>query len=447
MRRETATHMMPSKKTRLWRNWSGSVRCEPNHRASPISIEEVQSEVLRCTEEGERLRVVGAGHAFSPLCHSDENQMSLEHFQGVESTDLERRRVWVGAGTPLRDLGEALQERGLALATLADLDAHTIGGAISVGVHGSGLGVGNLSTQVTALKLVCAGGRVRSISREDNAELFDAARLSLGALGVITDVELQCVDAYRLYSHGQRAPLEETLLRLDEYLHGTRNFEFRWFPYSDTVQLQFMNGTQRPAGPLQSVRRVRELAVENSALWVLSQLARRLPALSEPISRAAAHRASAGDAVLDWNRAYATRRRLRSDYTEYSIPLERLPRVLRQIDRLISALKFHVHFPLEVRFVPGDALWLSPAYQRDSACIAVHVARGTPYENYFAAVTEIFDRNEGRPHWGSLHDKTAHELRGLYPRFEDFRALRHELDPRGVFLNGHLAALFDVDRR
>lgn len=441
-----AVDMILSKKIRPWRNRSGSVSCEPNHRAFPLSIEEIQSEVLRCTEEGERLRVVGGGHALSPLCHSDENQMSLRDFNGLESTDLERRRVWVRAGTPLPLLAELLQERGLALENPGDLATGTVGGAVSTGAHGSSLALGNFSTQVTALKLVCAGGRVRHISREDNVEMFDGARLALGALGVITHVELQCVDSYRLHCQTVRAPLDETLVRLDEYLFGYRNFEFRWFPYAETAQLRFMDTTQRPAR-MQPVRRARELAVENGALWMMSEVVRHLPTLSERVSRVAAKGRPAGEAVLDWQQAYTVHRLVPRVRTEYSIPLDRLPKVIRQIDRLISALKFRVHFPLEVRFVQGDGLWLSPSYQRDCASIAVHMYRGMPHEDYFAAVTEIFDRNDGRPHWASLHDKTAHELRGLYPRFADFCALRRELDPRGVFLNGHLEALFDVPHR
>lgn len=438
---------MALKRTYRWQNWSGTVSCEPHHRSRPLGIEEIQSEVLRCAEEGERLRVVGSGHSFSPLCYSDENQMSLDDFSGIESADLERRRVWVRAGTTLRELGTLLFERGLALESLGDIDEQTVAGAISTGTHGSGLSFGSLSSQVTGLKLVVADGTVKTLTRDASGELLDAAALSLGALGVITHVELQCVDAYRLHCQSFRAPLEETLVRLDEYLHGYRNFEFFWFPYSEIAQIKCMDSTRRPANLWQPAKLASDLALENGLMWALSETARRVPALSERISRFAAQRVPVSQSVRDAHQGLATRRLLRYHQTEYSIPLDRLPMAIRQIDRLISALRFRVHFPLHVSFVKADSLWLSPSYQRESAYVAVHMYRGMPYEDYFAAVTDIFDRNDGRPHWGKQHDKTAHELRSLYPRFDDFRQLRQEMDPRGLFLNPHLASLFDIQRR
>jgi len=438
---------MALRRTRKWQNWSGSVRCEPNHCSYPLSIEEIQSEVLRCAEEGERLRMIGSGHSWSPLCQSDENQLSLQDFTGIESADLERRRVWVRAGTTLQELGELLSERGLALANLGDVNVQTVAGAISTGTHGSGLAFGSLSTQVCGLRLVTADGTVKMLSQEANPDIFDAARLSLGVLGVITHVELQCVDAYRLHCQSFRAPLEETLVRLDEYLHGYRNFEFYWFPYSETAQLKFMDTTQRPVGSWRPLKRANDLVIENGLLWGLSEMARRVPALSERISRFAAQRMPVSESIREAHSGYATPRLVRFNQTEYAIPLERLPMVIRQIDRLISALHFRVHFPLHVTFVQADEIWLSPSYRRESAYVAVHMYRGMPYEDYFAAVTEIFDRNDGRPHWGKLHDKTDHELRTLYPRFDDFRRLRQDMDPHGVFLNPHLAGIFGVDGR
>ncbi|HSW14047.1 MAG TPA: D-arabinono-1,4-lactone oxidase [Solimonas sp.] len=438
---------MALRRTRKWQNWSGSVSCEPAHCSYPLGIEEVQSEVLRCNEEGERLRMIGSGHSFSPLCASDENQLSLRDFTGIESADLERRRVWVRAGTTLQELGGLLSERGLALENLGDIDVQTVAGAISTGTHGSGLGFGSLSTLVTGLQMVGADGTVRRLSQAEHPEIFDAARLSLGALGVITHVELQCVDAYRLHRQDLRAPLEETLARLDEYLHGYRNFEFYWFPYSETVHLRFMDTTQRPARSWPSLRSAGEMAMQNGVFWGVSEMVRRMPALSERVSRFAAQRTPISESIREAHRGYATPRLVRSNQTEYSIPLDRLPMVIRQIDRLISALRFRVYFPLHVSFVREDNIWLSPSYQRPSACVAVHTYRGMPNEDYFAAVTEIFDRNDGRPHWGKQHDKTAHELRSLYPRFEDFRRLRQEMDPRGVFLNPHLATIFGIEGR
>ncbi|MGH8540307.1 MAG: D-arabinono-1,4-lactone oxidase, partial [Stenotrophobium sp.] len=409
--------------------------------------EQIQSEVLRAAEEGERLRVGGSGQSFTPLCWTDENLMSLDYFNGIESIDLERDRVWVRSGTPLKQLATELADRGLAQEILGSSGAQTLAGAISTGMHGSGVNFGNISTQVTGLRMVCADGSVKTFDAEIGNDQFNAARLSLGALGVITHIELQCVDAYRLKCRSVKAGLEETLERINPLKRTHRHFEFSWFPYTDTVQLRYMDLTQAPESRPNPLRMARNLVIENGALWMLSEVSRRIPRSSESASRLAARGAPDSNNVGEPYRRYAAKRLVRYHEMEYAIPVQRLPAILRQIDKLMRALNFRVHMPLEVRFVKSDDLWLSPSYRRESAFIAVRQYKGMPYEDYFAAMTDIFDRNEGRPHWGKMHEKTAQDFAALYPRFADFQRLRAQLDPRGVFLNPHLSSIFGVAQR
>jgi FAD-linked oxidoreductase len=437
---------MIAKYRRRWRNWSGSVEAVPNFRSYPVSVPQIQAEVLRAAEEGERIRVGGSGQSFSPLSWTDENLLSLDYFNGIESVDLRQHRVWVRSGTRLRQLAAELADRGLALQIFSSSGAQTLAGAISTGMHGSGIGLGNLSSQVTALRMVGADGRHRTLSAESNPQMLDAARLSLGALGVITHVELQCVDATRLHLKTLKGSLDETLERINLLKRTHRHFDFKWFPYTDTVQLNFMDPTDAGESHPGLLRRAQHGMMENSALWMLSQMSRRVPRSSRMASRLAAYAAIDRESVDELPGHRESRRLIRYDETEFSIPVQRLPAVLRQIDQLMRALHFRVHMPLEVRFARRDDLWLSPNYQRDSAFIAARQYRGMPHDDYFAALTDIFDRNEGRPSWSSLHGKTAYELGQLYPRFADFQHLRHELDPRGVFLNPHLAAIFGVEQ-
>ena len=437
---------MLAKYRRRWRNWSGSVEAVPNFRSYPVSIEQIQAEVLRAAEEGERLRVGGSGQSFSPLCWTDENLMSLDYFNGIESTDLEQRRVWVRSGTPLRQLATELADRGLALEVFGSSGAQTLAGAISTGMHGSGIQLCSLSSAVTALRMVCADGTLRTISADSHAELFNAARLSLGALGVITHVELQCVEAYRLQYRTVKAPFGQTLDRINQLKRTHRYFGFRWFPYTDTVQLNFMDLTHADESRPGMLQHARHLMMDNGALWMLSEMSRRIPRSSGTASRLSARAAADSASVGEPHQRHDTSRLVRYDETEFGIPVQRLPGVMRQIDQLMRALRFRVHMPLEVRFAKRDDLWLSPNYQRDSAFIAVRQYRGMPHADYFAAITDILDRNEGRPSWGTLHDKTSRDFAQLYPRFADFQRLRAELDPRGVFLNPHLAAIFGVEQ-
>ena len=439
--------MIARRRRREWSNWSGSVRCEPNHVAQPVTIEQIQSEVLRVSEEGERLRVVGAGHSWSPLCWSDDNHLSLARFTGIESADAQRHRVWVRAGTRLRDLAESLSDRGWALENAPDHDAQTLAGAIATGTHGSGAAFGNLSTQVTGLRLVCADGAVRSCSAEQDPELFDAARVSLGALGVITHVELRCVDDYRLRRRNRRASLGETLGRIDELRRDHRNFEVFWFPHTGSVIQRSFEETRDPVSALAPLARLKHRAVDLPMFQIASEAARRAPRLSERASTVIMRRASHRNEVVTAQDAYAVPRRTRYLAMEYAVPVTRLADTLRQLERVIRALHFSLPLPIEVRFVRRDDIWLSPQYGRDNACITVPAFPRSEYGGYFSLISEIFDRAEGRPHWGMLHDKTAAELRTLYPRHADFCALRQRLDPRGLFLNPHLSSLFGLPQQ
>ncbi len=429
-------------RSRSWTNWSRTVRCEPSYCAHPVTLEQIQSEVLRASEDGERLRLIGSGHSFSPLCWTDDNHMALDRFTGIESADLERRRVWVRAGTRLQRLTESLAVRGLALENAPDYDQQTLAGALATGSHGTGAAFGNLASLVTGLRLVRADGTVSTLTPDSDADAFHAAAVSLGALGVITHVELQCVDDYRLMVSSQAATLGETLRRLPDLRRDHRNSEFFWFPYTDSVVLRRADVTREQPTRLSPVQRQLRRGIDRTIFTSMSQAARRAPRMAEQFGRIASRMLSGRRDVLHARNAYALRRRNRFQQLEYALPFEQLEPVLRSLDQVIKALKIRIHFPVEVRFVAADAHWLSPHYGRDSACVTVPAYTDVEFLDYFASITELLDRYDGRPHWGMVHNLTATQLQALYPRFDDFRALRRQYDPRGLFLNPHLAAIF-----
>jgi FAD-linked oxidoreductase len=439
---------MPSRRhPNTWTNWAGTVRCEVTNRAQPVTLEQVQAEVLRAAEEGERLRPVGAGRSFSPLCWSDENHLSLAKFTGIESTDVQTQRVWARAGTTLRRLSQALSDRGLALENAPDNDRLTLSGAISTASHGSGAAFGNLSTLITGLRMVCADGTVREIRPDTEPELFSAAAVSLGALGVITHVELQCVDDYKLVSSTASTTLGVSMARLNELRRDHRNAELFWFPYANSVIVRALDVTRDPKSWLSPVRHTLTQSLERRIYTTIAVAARRAPRTAERFGRMLTRRNNGRSDVVDARDAYPIRRFARFQAIEYALPIERLPAAIEALDKIIRALDFRMHFPIEVRFVKADALWLSPHSGRESACVAVPAYPDTPFEGYFSVVAEVLERHDGRPHWGMVHPHGYDELRAMYPHFDDFCTLRRELDPRGLFLNPHLAAVFGESLR
>ena len=193
------------------RNWSGHLRWQPSVYLQPDSEEAIKQLVIKAAEEGRKIRVIGSGHSFSSLCPTDDYLLSLDNFQGIIEVDAARKQVRVKAGTKLNQLNLDLAKHGLALENLGDIDVQSIAGAISTGTHGTGLDYGNLSTQVRALSMINGKGELIHCSPQERYELFKAAQISLGSLGVITEVTLQCVSAYRLKLFSEKKEIGELL--------------------------------------------------------------------------------------------------------------------------------------------------------------------------------------------------------------------------------------------
>ncbi|MFI5182800.1 MAG: D-arabinono-1,4-lactone oxidase [Vicinamibacteria bacterium] len=426
-----------------WSNWSGSVRCRPRVVVKPSTLEDVVTAIRRAATDGRGVRVAGSGHSFTPLVATDGALLSLERVTGIEGVDSERSEAMVLGGTRLKALGEALFDRGLAMENLGDIDAQALAGALCTGTHGTGRGLGTLSTQIAAMTLVTANGEIIDCASGREPDLFQAARVSLGALGVLWSIRLRVVPTFRLRYVRKSMDLEECLGSLRE-LGAHRHFELYWFPHTRRVDTKAMDPSDAPPTPDGFGRFLNDVVLENGAFWALSEACRAVPHLTAPASRLCARLVSEGTRVGDSHRVFATPRLVRFQEMEYALPAESGPDCLREIRRYVEDKGVPVHFPVEFRLVKGDDIWLSPAYGRDSAYIAVHQYRGMPYRDYFEGVEAIFRNHRGRPHWGKIHTRTAAELAPLYPMWEPFHEVRRRVDPRGLFLNDYLGSLFGL---
>jgi FAD-linked oxidoreductase len=421
-----------------WSNWSGSVTANPVAIRYPTSVNEIIAIVRECRERRCGIRVAGAGHSFTPLAWTDGVLISLVRYTGLEYIDPAAAQATVRAGTQIKALGDLLFAHGLGQANLGDIDVQSIAGAISTGTHGSGATLGSISTQVVGLTLVTAAGELIECSETHNREIFKAAQVSLGALGIITSVTLQLVPAYRLDYTWRREALDTCLTNVEDERRNNRNFEFFWLPYSDATLTKRMNITDAPAREKHALRQFNELVLENGVFWGFSELCRRFPAASPRVSALLSQLISGGRDINHSHKIFATPRLVKFQEMEYSLPAENLAVALRVLDACIRRNRFLVHFPIECRFVRADDIYLSPASRRDSAYMAVHMYKGMDYRAYFDAAEAILRAYGGRPHWGKLHTLTARELRPLYPYWDDFQVIRRQLDPDGLFLNPYL---------
>lgn len=173
-------------------------------------------------------------------------------------------------------------------------------------------------------------------------------------------------------------------------------------------------------------------------------MCRLVPSFSTTASRISASAIASIGEVDYSHRLFATPRMVRFQEMEYNLLVQHLPTVLEQVRACIKEHKTNVHFPIECRFVKGEDIWLSPAYQRDSAYIAIHMYKGMPYTAYFRQAEAIYQPYQGRPHWGKLHTLDHRTLSQLYHRWSDFLHIRQQLDPEGIFLNDYLRRLLGI---
>jgi len=427
-----------------FRNWSESVHCEPEQFLAPKNLTELQHIVKKAYDEGRKIRVVGAGHSFTPLVATSDIMVSIHHLSGIDHIDRNEHQVTVWGGSNLKELGAQLWQQGYAMENLGDINKQSIAGAISTGTHGTGIEFGSLSTQAVGITLLQANGEIMEINADEHSELLRAAQLSLGMLGIIVKVTLKVLPAYQLVSRSYRLSLEDSLEQLETLRVNHRNMELYWFPFTNTVQIKTLdiaNG-QEDMEDDQQQNLFKKIVVENGLFWMMSEVSRIVPRSAKAISTLSALGVPVGTETNNSHEIYATPRLVKFQEMEYCVPMENLPTILRTIDNTIRREKYAVHFPLECRFVKRDNIWLSPSYERDSAYIAVHMYKGMEFSPYFQALEDIFKQYDGRPHWGKMHTMKREELEVAYPKMADFVAVRNHLDERGVFLNEYMKGLF-----
>jgi len=426
----------PNPSIARWRNWTGDQSCRPAGHRRPASAEELAAAVEAAAREGRRVRVAGAGHSFSDLVCTDGLMLSLDRLAAVLDVDRSSGLVRVQGGITIRRLSQELAPHGLALENLGDIDAQTIAGAISTATHGTGARLGNLSAQVVELALVLADGSTLECSAQRDREVFRAARVGLGSLGVISEVTLRCVPSFTLRGVDAPAPLAETLERFEELALGNDHFEFFVFPHADTALTRTNNRTGESARPRGRVSAyANDVVLTNHAFELFCRAGRRLPGRIPRINRLVTRLAGRSERVDASAAIFASPRLVRFTEMEYALPREQTATAVRRVMEVVEQRGFAVPFPIEARTVAADDAFLSTAAGRDSGFVAVHMYRGMPWEPYFRAAEEIMDELGGRPHWGKRHFQTAATLSSRYPEWDRFQAVRARLDPEGRFAN------------
>jgi FAD/FMN-containing dehydrogenase len=402
--------------TVTWTNWVGNQSFAAAAIERPQSEEEVVALVREAAARGTQVRVAGAGHSFTPVVQTDGLVLDLSALSGVTHADPVAKRATALAGTPIKAFYQPLWQRGLALRNQGDIDDQHIAGAVATATHGSGIRNTALSGVVRRVRLVTADGSIREIA-DDEPRLLRAAQVSVGTLGVMTELEIDVADAYRLTEDIDLWPWDEVVDRWDELVHEHRHFGFFWMPTEASGALYNLESHGRSFADQCYVKIYDE------------------PTDDVPDSDVVDHRT---------DRCYRIYPMVYSPNfheLEYFVPLERGPEALGAMRELMLASQPDAVFPLEVRTVGPDDAYLSPNYKTATTVISVSGMPGTDYWDYLRSVDALLAQFGARVHWGKLHFLTRERLEALYPEAEEFIAVRRELDPDGRFLNDHLRPL------
>ncbi len=426
-----------------WRNWAGNQSSVATAVIAPRSTDEVAQAVRAAAARASTVKPVGTGHSFTAAAATTGVRLDLSGLSGLVSVDRPTGLVRVRGGTPLSALNAQLAAEGLALPNLGDIDVQTVTGALATGTHGTGAGYGCLSTFVEELELVTGDGTVVRCSARQRPELFQAARVGVGALGVITEVTLRCVDAFILHANERPERLADVLANVDERVATNDHFEFYWMPYTDRTLTKSNNRVAADHKPRSRFAAwFNDDLLENTVIGGVCRVCRAVPRWTPTLLRTTARFFSARDYTERSDLVFTSPRRVRFVEMEYGLPRAALPDALAGLRRLLADLPIRVALPVEVRFTAADDIWLSHGYGRENAYVAIHQFVGMPYERYLRSFEEICVDLGGRPHWGKMHYRDVASLRRAYPRFDEFLAVRDLTDPARVFANEYTAQVF-----
>lgn len=390
----------------VWCNWSGSVRARPRHLHEPRSVDELAERLRELHARGGTVRAVATGHSSNGQLVADDTLLCTLGLKGVARVDRERLEADVWAGTPLEALGRELYAHDLALPNYGDVATQTIGGAISTGTHGSGIGQRNLSDMLVAAELVDGRGALQRIGPDDT-DLLRAARVALGALGVFTRLTLRLVPTFDVERREYAAPTGAALADLDRLVHGNRSFDFYWYPRRDDVKLRLVNpvGGGTPA-----------------------------PAYGRLLEQVSGH----GHTIIPTHSGIAHR----FEESEYAVPYEAGVACFQAVRRrMLERWRGTVAWRVLWRTIAADEVDLSPASGRDTVTISLHQNSTLPWQAFFDDIEPIFRDYGGRPHWAKKHGLGAQALAPLYDGWAHFQRVRRRFDPDGTFATPYMREL------
>ncbi len=425
-----------------WANWTGLESATGLEVIQPVDAAQIADVVRRAREAGRTVKTAGTGHSFTGIATPQHVHLRPERMRGIVAVDRNAMTVTALAGTQLKVFNAELAALGLSLHNMGDIAEQTLAGAVSTGTHGTGGRASGLGAQVVGVELVTGTGEILRASATENSDVWEFARIGLGALGVLTTITFAVEPLFLLRAEEQPMSWDEAMAGFDALTANHDHVDMYWFPHSDRMLTKRNTrvGTDLSAAePLPRWRAWLDDELLSNKVFgaqtaALNFAPRAIPAANRFASRLLGPRTYTDIA----HKVFTTERNVVFREMEYAVPREAGLDVLRACRTAFERSGLTVSFPVEIRVAPADDVPMSTSYQRDSFYLAFHTHRRADHTAYFALMEPIMRAHAGRPHWGKLHTLERGDVAELYPRFGDFLALRDRLDPDRVFTNAYL---------
>lgn len=437
--------------TAKWSNWSGAVTANPTQIIQPANEAEVIDLVKKTAASAGRLKAVGAAHSFTAVAQTEGTLVNLDKMSGLVKFDEEKMTVTLRAGTRLRDCPGILRPLGVAFANQGDVDPQSIIGAISTGTHGTGVGFTGFAGMVRSFRIVTPDGEARFCHPDAgdalDRELFHLGRISLGAWGIITEVEMDVVPTFVLEAKEAAEDVEPLIANFSDRAHAVDHLEYFWFPNTGVAHVK--TNTRRPGNhPTNPIPRWKSVIDDdilgNTAFGLMNKLTGPFPGLTDAFANISAKAMAQREYSDMAHDVFVTSRRVKFNEMEYAVPLADASEVLAEVHKTINTMDEKVLFPIEVRATGADDVPLSTAKGRESCYIALHRYRTQDQWAYFRHIEPIFKAAAGRPHWGKMHSLNHEDLLERHEDLARATELRAQVDPQGIFRNAMIDRIFGV---
>ncbi len=453
-------------------NWDYSQFLNPDAFHQPSSQFELIEIIKQAHLRNESIKVVGAHHSFTAITNVPQKHSKFGHNRTRRLLNLDyldrvlkieplvdptnryvKAEVTVEAGIRLYKLLEELHQRNLTLLSHGSVLEQSIAGAISTGTHGSSIHYGTLSTFITSLDLLLANGTLVHASAKENRDLFNAARTGLGCLGIITTVAIKVGERFYLHEKQFMLSWEELQQQADALIQNNDYVKFWYAHHTNSFQVYIQNRIEGEA--LQkywhlytksSIQKFFEYQLVHSYIvptavylrsflkesWIphINVLFKTLWPTQESVEK------SSDLLVIPVRLSIHAEMEYTVDYKDWK----------KYMQLIIDSEKNQVFdYISEIRFVKRDNIWLSPSYQRDNCYITLTMYK-LDHHKYFKRMHERITKElkQVRPHWAKLDFFSKGQFNDKYPKFEQFRAMRRQLDPQGMFMNEYLERALDL---